>query len=244
MNFEVLEKEKYYDDLRSCGGMILDKYESPSGVYELGLFYAGEYPHGDSHHYCQIIDKTFDKVIWEYRKGDKIRQIVGYPWSPDNETVYFGLIENGNKIAKHDIKSEELKVIFKSKQNENRLNWIHFVPQSFNGVIINSNYWINKEEFVEYFVFINETEELIELKDFFYEKIYPCPSNVLDCIYVFGIENIYLFNVKNQRIIKKESLILLKAGFYPKYRPNYFPKTREIYLQLDSSTDEKFIRIN
>ena len=243
MNVEELDKEIYYNDLKSTGGLIFDKFKSPSGIYELELFYAGEYPHGDSHHYCKVIDTNDNKVIWEYRKGDKIRQISEYPWSPDDKTVYFGLIENGNKIAKYDVKTEKLNIIFKSKQGENRLNWIHFVPQTFNGVIINSNYWINKEKFVEYIIFINETGELIELSHLFDGQIFPCPSNVLDCIYVFDNENIYLFNVKDKRIIEKESNTILKSGFFPKYRPHYFLKTRITYLQLNNQTDEKYIRI-
>ena len=239
MIIKELTEEKFDEDLRAARGEIFDKYESPSGNHVLELSYSGEYPHGDSHHYCQIKSKKNNEVIWEYTKGDKIREVTEYPWSPDSKTVYFGLIENGNKIAKYDLNAERLKILYKSKQGEYRLNWINFVPQSFNGIVIKSNYQMDDE----YIVFINETDELIHLKDIFNGRIFPCPSHIDNCIYVIGNESICLFNVKEKKIKKMEPYDLLKTGFFPKYTPRYLPNTGEAYVKLEYLEERRYISI-
>lgn len=240
MEIIELPEKDYSDILKSTGGYMFDSYVSPSREFVLSLIYAGEYPHGDSHHYAEIKKVDDNSKIWAYKSGDKIRQISNYPWSPDSKTVYFGLIENGNKICKFDLDSHSFEIIYKNKKNENRLNWIHFIPQNFNGIVIDSHYWDSQRiESVEYILFNNKTKEFTNLTEILGPKIFPAQSSLPHCLTIFDAEKIFTYDVFKKVAVSEQELQLLKQGYWPKFRPYLI--MGKLYLQLTNGTDNRYM---
>ena len=138
MELRKIDDKTYNEELTLYSEHLWDRQEdscfSLDRKYKLQLEYAGEYPHGDSWHYGKIIEVASGKIIWEYKKGDQIRQLSYYPWSADSNSCYFTIINLGDRILQYDITTGKLKTIFGSKI-QNKLKGIRFVPRNFNGVV-------------------------------------------------------------------------------------------------------------
>jgi hypothetical protein len=235
-----ITNEQHNLDLKNVDGSGASKYISPSGEYIMKLTFEGQYPHGDFHHYCEIIDSNQNK-IWEYKQGDKIRQISSYPWSPDNKTIYFSLIENGNKIVSYNIVSKIFQIIFETINDNTRINWINFIPQTFNGVVIRSDVWINKTTINEYFIKSNDNQISLDL--YFKDKHFPCPSNIIDCIYVIHSGRLSVFNIVERKIILEINYLLFEEGYSPIYTPYFIRNTGETLLTLKKDNEYKYLKI-
>lgn len=236
------QKEIYYKKLHTSPDIIDDRYVSPSGAFELKLSYEGEYLRGDSHHYGKVIEIKNDFVVWQYKRGDKIRQLVFYPWSHDSRTIYFQTIAHGNDICMYNLGEKGHNVIYRAKRSENRLNSVHFVSPSFNGVVFSTRTWPNKVEKTEYLIYHNLKSDFLNLTELFIEPFNVCPVPVPDCIGLFAENNFHLFNVKQEQLVFTYPWPLLAEGYVLSSRPTTL-HTGELYLELthQESEDKKFI---
>jgi len=114
MDIQRIDYPTYRDESRASAVHCGDDYASLDGKYKLHLDYAGEYPHGDSWHYGEIVDIASGQTIWEYKKGDPIRGSIKYPWSADSKLCYFTIINFGDRILQYDTSTRTLKTIFGS----------------------------------------------------------------------------------------------------------------------------------
>jgi hypothetical protein len=177
-------------------------FPSPNKLFELHLFYEGEYRFGDPYFYAELIKLDSNEVFWSYKSGNPIRCPHEYPWSSDSQTCYFSLIENGNKIVKIEIAKLQLFEIFSPKQSG--LTWIIEVLKNQNGVLFNYEYLESGISKKDYFIYLNQESNLIKINDFI--EVYnsaPIEISKSDVIFIANHKELILFNYITKQTVER-----------------------------------------
>lgn len=208
MNISSISKREHGELYTEYFKRDIDVNISPNGHYRLKTTYKGEFPHGDAYVYCELFEEVSGKLIWNYKTGDPIREnrLVRH-WSFDSENLYFSLINGGNQIIKFDTETGNNEILFSGESNGgNRLCWLKFVPISFNGVVFSCDVHDGKTFDTFYYVYIEKSNDVIELHRFFSGRLWAFPSSEKNCINILNEGIVYTFDVV-QKIVLEKTLI-------------------------------------
>ena len=183
-----------------------NEFLSPNGEYLFRLTYVSEFRFGDQLGFAEIIRLNDKSVIWKYTGNYAIREVTTNPWSIDSTTVYFSTVVEGNEIVCFDINNKLLLSIFRTRHLPRTLNWLNFVPTSFNGVVFTANTSTGEGNTLQtrttYFVYVYQKKELVNLNDMTNSAILAIADcDKENCVVVVTTNSVQVIDVGNNEVV-------------------------------------------